>query len=683
MKKTAFLLCAAMLFSGLCLPVEAGNETVELYVSTTGSDENNGSIGAPFKTLEGAKEYIRKLKQEKGLPYGGITVYVREGDYFLEDILNFNSLDSGTEDSPITYMAYEGEDVRLLNGKKIDKFEKVTETELLNRIKAEARDKLYVAELSDFGIEEIDEYERQGSGYSDLRNGEVHVFKNGEFADLARYPDEGYINNGTVTKLNNSALETEDGDLYEYNFEYAYDEARNWKDTSDIWYYGFPQYHWAYYFGKIESINPESGVASIFTLPTTFNMVDGGMFYFRNVFEELNTLNEYYIDREENKLYVISDNIEEDTYEIAFRREDMIRIDHAKFITLKGFTMSLNRACVVRIMNSENINIEDCIIKNNVNDAIQCSDTYNCKIINNEIYNMGAKGIYISDSDEHLEELRPNNYLISNNSIHDFCKIKATYQSAIHLSANNSTVSHNEIYNAPHQAMAFCGHYNIIEYNDIHDVLLSTEDAGAIYVGRSWVREDNIIRYNYIHDFPKNPTGVWNNNGVYLDDGWLGAEVYGNVFENMGRGVFCHGGRNNNISNNVFIDCDTSVGIINISLPDHIINSMIPEALNFLEKYPMSGYYFSKRYEACNDTEAILPKGNTVKNNLLFNSGEISLSEDAKTYGDIGTNVSAADKKIFEDFEGGDYTLKENAQIFKLMPEFERIEFKKIGIGEK
>ena len=97
----------------------------------------------------------------------------------------------------------------------------------------------------------------------------------------------------------------------------------------------------------------------------------------------------------------------------------------------------------------------------------------------------------------------------------------------------------------------------------------------------------------------------------------------------------------------------------------------------------MSKYYFSKRYEAVNDPEAILPKDNVVKNNLLFNSGEISLSDDAERYGDVGTNISAADKKIFEDFVSGDYTLKENSQIFKLMPGFERVEFKKIGISEK
>ena len=38
----------------------------------------------------------------------------------------------------------------------------------------------------------------------------------------------------------------------------------------------------------------------------------------------------------------------------------------------------------------------------------------------------------------------------------------------------------------------------MIEYNNIHNVCLLSDDAGAIYAGRSWVMYGNVIRYNAV-----------------------------------------------------------------------------------------------------------------------------------------------------------------------------------------
>ena len=47
------------------------------YVSTTGSDANNGSISSPFQSLNRARDAIRSLKQKDTLPDGGVLVYIR------------------------------------------------------------------------------------------------------------------------------------------------------------------------------------------------------------------------------------------------------------------------------------------------------------------------------------------------------------------------------------------------------------------------------------------------------------------------------------------------------------------------------------------------------------------------------------------------------------------------------
>lgn len=73
-----------------------------LYVATNGSDTNNGSKNHPFKTLEKARDAIRKLKAKDGLPAGGVTVYLREGRYERSGSFDLNEQDSAKPGSRLS-----------------------------------------------------------------------------------------------------------------------------------------------------------------------------------------------------------------------------------------------------------------------------------------------------------------------------------------------------------------------------------------------------------------------------------------------------------------------------------------------------------------------------------------------------------------------------------------------------
>ncbi|MDH7504119.1 MAG: hypothetical protein QHJ82_15585, partial [Verrucomicrobiota bacterium] len=45
--------------------------TADFHVSPAGSDSNPGTASSPFATLERARDAVRELKREKGLPAGG------------------------------------------------------------------------------------------------------------------------------------------------------------------------------------------------------------------------------------------------------------------------------------------------------------------------------------------------------------------------------------------------------------------------------------------------------------------------------------------------------------------------------------------------------------------------------------------------------------------------------------
>jgi hypothetical protein len=84
-----------------------------IYVSASGKDNNPGTIAKPFATLEKARKEVRKiLAKEKNI---SITVYFRAGIIFKNSVV-FDSLDSGTEDHPVTYSAYNNETVSFSGG---------------------------------------------------------------------------------------------------------------------------------------------------------------------------------------------------------------------------------------------------------------------------------------------------------------------------------------------------------------------------------------------------------------------------------------------------------------------------------------------------------------------------------------------------------------------------------------
>jgi hypothetical protein len=78
---------------------------MNFYVSTTGSDNNNGTITHPFKTLEGARDAIRTTFKNKKLNKN-INVFIRGGNYFIKNTFNLENIDSGNKNFSITYKNY-------------------------------------------------------------------------------------------------------------------------------------------------------------------------------------------------------------------------------------------------------------------------------------------------------------------------------------------------------------------------------------------------------------------------------------------------------------------------------------------------------------------------------------------------------------------------------------------------
>ncbi|MEV4517049.1 ricin-type beta-trefoil lectin domain protein [Dactylosporangium sp. NPDC049525] len=76
------------------------------YVAPDGNDANAGTIAAPFKTVERARDVVRTVNANMT---GDIYVYVRGGTYPVTSTIEFTASDSGTNGYRIAYAAYQNE----------------------------------------------------------------------------------------------------------------------------------------------------------------------------------------------------------------------------------------------------------------------------------------------------------------------------------------------------------------------------------------------------------------------------------------------------------------------------------------------------------------------------------------------------------------------------------------------
>ncbi len=87
----------------------------DIYVSPNGNDAGNGTAASPFKTLERAKDEVRKFAKTKD-----IVIELADGFYPVSETIKFTSEDSGSESSTIYYRAAKGANPVISGGKKLE-----------------------------------------------------------------------------------------------------------------------------------------------------------------------------------------------------------------------------------------------------------------------------------------------------------------------------------------------------------------------------------------------------------------------------------------------------------------------------------------------------------------------------------------------------------------------------------
>ncbi len=692
----------------LLLLSNCGKQPIErnaLFISLSGNDDwsgrlaqpNKSNTDGPFATFSRAQQAIQELKQSGNFPSAGLTIFIDGGNYSLAQTVTLTADDAGRPEAPVKWCAYPGKEVIFSGGIELSGFEKVSSLDQIDRIEKSCRDKIYVCDLKKMNIFNYGELRPKGFSFRPHQPLEMELFYNNRAMTLARYPNDGWLKIAEVPQSGKKLIHP--GGLphtrfgipvgrHYGRFKYDSDRPKNWKVINDIWMHGYWSWDWADTYDKVANIDTTNKEIYPAAPYNGYGYTKGQRFYFLNVLEELDSPGEYYLDRQEGKLYFWPPgNLEEANISVSLLEVPLLVLENSSFVEIERITFQNSRTTAVKIMGGRDNKIAGCSFRNFGNVAVVIEGGQHNGIISCDIYENADGGILLSGGDR-MTLTAGNNY-VENNHLYNFGRIFRTYSPAVQIEGVGNRLTHNYIHDSPHAGVLFNGNEHILEYNEIHDIAQETGDVGAFYIGRDWTCRGNIIRYNYFHHLFG--PGLYGVNAVYLDDWASGTTIYGNIFYKAGRAAFIGGGRDNVVANNIFVECDPSVHVDarGLSWAKYYFDKSDPNYVNTLfermDAVKYSQLRYSEKYPkliTLYDDEPAQPKYNQIIGNVSYNGRFIDL------YDKLDFEIVAVENNLIADTVICRSSLESdqssNFQTFKFghQPTMEKMKANKFLLGD-
>ncbi|KAA5825186.1 DUF1565 domain-containing protein [Algibacter amylolyticus] len=469
------------------LACATNTKPIEIYVSVNGTSANDGSKAKPFSSINQAINKAKALKSNN--LDAEIIINVLPGDYYLTQAIEIPAVLSG-----VSIIGTDASEVHVKGSVVLDsKWTKFNEN-------------VYVT-LVDNSLD-FDQ-----------------LIINGKAQLLARYPN--YDENG------------------HYWQGYAADaiskeRVASWENPKGALFHALHGGRWGGFHFEITGVNADGTPIlkgghqnNRGSKPhKEYRMVE-------NVFEELDSPGEWFLNKDTNKLYYWPSegvNVNEDHIEVAVLK-DLIQVvgsldNPVKNVTISNITFentqrtfmedfepllrsdwTIYRGAVVFFEGTENCKVENSVFTNLGGNVIMASK-YNKDLVveGNHIYNCGGSAVsFIGDPSAvrspsfnygqfvHFidmdtvhgpkNELFPRECLVDNNLIYRIGRVEKQTAGVQISMAMDITVRHNSIYNVPRAGInigdgTWGGH--VLEFNDVFNTVLETSDHGSF---NSWGRD--------------------------------------------------------------------------------------------------------------------------------------------------------------------------------------------------
>lgn len=538
----------------------------DLVVAPDGDDSNPGSVDAPLKTLERAKEI---LKAKKASNSETATVWFREGTYIIKDTVEFTSADK----SNVLYRSYPDEKVSFSGAKEISGW---SET-VINGVAA------FVTEVK---IESDSDYFRS-------------LFKGNKRLSRSNYPKESFFKVADP--------KTDEAVAPEIDATYFTHSAVFYAHSNDIIDFINPgdvdirlMHFWCDELMPIHSVDADTGRIET-TKPSSMTIRVDDNFIYENVKEALTLPGEWYLDRAEEKLYYIPEEGDtvDNTVLYAGMTEQLITIDEAENISFQGIDFkntdwehvgkdggfynkvfdeshplyknieysavhpqaAFETPASIYISSSSGIDFTDCRFENISYTAVKFDKACkNCNITSCIFNEIGGNAVFIHG--DFAVPATTQNINVRDCHISRYGRIFNNAIGILLTHAINCELANNEIHEGWYTGISVGWNWgysdnptnNInISNNLIYDIGNGwLSDMGAIYT--LGIQPDTVISGNVICnvgcDEGRYGYGGW---GVYLDEGSSGILVENNlVFDCSSQTFHQHYGKDNIVRNNIF-----------------------------------------------------------------------------------------------------------------------------------
>jgi hypothetical protein len=652
---------------------------VTLYVAPGGNDTwsgtraeaSRGRADGPFATLERARDEVRRIKTRTGLPPGGLTVELQAGVYELTQAFELTNQDSGSAEARITYRARPGAEVRLVGGKVIDTWQPVTDPAVLARLDESARAHVLEADLRAHGVTDLGTM-KPGPRWAQSEPG-LELFFRDEPMTLARWPNQGFVKIQQLLGPTPIDVRGTKG-CKEGMFTYDGDRPKRWLGEADLMAHGYWFWDWADQRLRIAAIDTEKRAITLEPEPLhAFGFRQGQWYTVYNALAELDQPGEWYLDRGSGRLYFWPPAAIGSGKAMVSVLPTLVSLNSASHVTLQGLTLECARGTAVRVSGGTESRLVGCVVRNVGGWAAQLAGGLLNGIVGCDIYATGDGGIGLSGGDRRT--LTAAGLYAENNHIHHYSRWNPILKPGVQLDGVGNRMAHNLIDNAPHKAVLFGGNDHLIEYNEIHSVVYGANDAGVLYAGYNPSTRGHLIRHNYIHHvYGYEGRGCV---GIYLDDMFCSATIFGNVFYQVPRAAFIGGGRDNLVENNLFVDCSpalhidaralgwASAGVVNlvtrlkeVPYQEEPWRSRYPQLLSYLEDEPA------------------VPKGNVIARNICWGGRWDEVEAKIREHVRFEDNLTDQDP-LFVDAARQDFRLQPESPAWQLG--FQEIPLARIG----
>ena len=340
----------------------------EFFVSVKGTDKNCGSKEEPFATINRAQFAIRDYKKKASKP-DSLIVWIREGEYYIHSTLRLEEEDSGYPGFPVIYKAYSNEKVRVLGGKllPVSSMRSIRKNELPSHLSdSDIQKDIRVINLKKLGIIDFGIHQQYGFGLP-VVNASMELFVNHQRMNLSRYPNEGYIKIGKVIDSGSVPRRNDYSNIRGGTFQYTDDRHENWVGEENVWIKGTLNRGYADDRIKIKHIDKQKKLVTLAT-PHMYGIAGGKDFqqyYAENIFSELDSPGEYFMDEQSGNLYFIPPTGEKiSELAVSILEDPMISFMNASFIEFHNIIIEITRGLGIYIEGGNSNRIQGCIIRN-------------------------------------------------------------------------------------------------------------------------------------------------------------------------------------------------------------------------------------------------------------------------------------------------------------------------------